>query len=345
MMTMDAQSPNRSSLGQQFRALARDARWRRLLLIVAILPALVAFSAEASLNFAMRESWDVLSGVLAYGVLVGGVALSSMLAGKFIATWPWRLVVFGWALTLVHLELYRASATPFWHYSRSGTIVLAYAFVSAEISAVAIWAMLGTLAWPARIPAASLLGIGVVYFYPLAPEYWSLLWIDALIAQFFGLLLVSAALRGAGYELRHVSDPLSEAAGTKSQFTIAHVFVWTTVIALLLGMFRIIGPPLLQIPGTWLPQIMAGGGFAVAGLAAFCATLGRGHWSLRLAAFVGVGIGAGLAAQLFEPSASLHWMLWTILAQCFLAALLLLWNGAGYRLLRTGKPLAARLST
>src|SRR3546814_6576281 len=43
--------------------------------------------------------------------LVGQAALVSTLVGKWIPTWPWRLVIFGWALTLVHLTLFRAAAT------------------------------------------------------------------------------------------------------------------------------------------------------------------------------------------------------------------------------------------
>jgi hypothetical protein len=335
------------SLGQQFYALARNAHWRRLLLIAVILPFLIVFLTEALLRQAILRKWDVVSGSMVYALLVGQMALLSLAVGKLILNWSWRLVIFGWALTLVHLTLVRATATEGGYVGRNPTILLTLAFVSAELGAISIWGVLGTLPWPARLPAAIMLGTAVVSVFPWPWRGYAEPWLSALNVQVFALLALSTTLRLAGYELRHVDDSESVFPGARQQFTIAHLFIWTTVIAALLGLFRLVGPPMLRIRGEWLPPLMLGGCFAIAGLAAFCATLGKGHWSVRLAAFVCIGLGVGWAAHWIAEFAGRprnarlgsQWMLWTCLAQSFLAALLLLWNATGYRLMRTGNPL------
>ena len=326
--------------------------WARVLMVAAVAPAAIVLMTEAAFSNAARQQWSFSSSALLYGLMAGQIALLSVGVGKLLASWPWRLIVFGWALALVHLSLYRATATDVgWSWQQHPVMLLAYAFVSAEISAVAAWAILGTLAWPLRLPLAAILGAAIVKAYPITQsQYYADKWIVSLQMQIIAIVILSFALRMTGYRIQKDAGATPQDRRPK-QFTLYHLFAWTTTIAVLVGILRLMDfsesplvPQSTRDSANWLRCVLLGGTFSVVGLAAFWTTLGAGHWAFRLPVFVAAAVITGLAARWIAGGgpywgagqSEWRWLVWTSLAQSFLAALLLLFQSAGYRLLGVG---------
>src|SRR5262249_30418307 len=124
-------------------------------------------------------------------------------------------------------------------------ILPAAALVAAQIGLAIVWGTLGTARWYWRAPLTIGLGAGLLGFWVLGVNGWSgQLMAGVLGVQAITLTLMSVGLRVRGYRLIQLDATGENAAGPGSrrfQFGIRDVLIWTTVLAILLGLMRLAG--------------------------------------------------------------------------------------------------------
>ena len=194
-----------------------------------------------------------------------------------------------------------------------------------------------------------------------------------LVVQAVVLVLMSVGLRVRGYRLVHINSLEPATADTKSrrfQFGIKDVLIWTTSLAILLGLMRAAGM-LVWVSLTDHPSMYFKGTVALLSANAIVfslwAALGQGHWALRYTLLVtmllllGTGLGAlscygeDLVNLWRTPTVTAFpnrgfldydlymwkevrwwWIAWMFLSGGLLAASLMIFRTVGYRLVRGG---------
>jgi hypothetical protein len=330
---------------------------RLLLLVAVVLPAVICALDYAALSFAYGNDWPAQHALLTYGLFVGQVALVSWAAGRLLQNWYWRLGMFAWVMTLINLQLYSLQGIKLGWSEADPAALLGFALLSAQLSALAMWCVLGRGYWAWRIPATCVAGVLLTSIMP--NMYGIDVWKVLLCVQVCGLLVLLFALRAARYRLQSQSEIESLALAQRvRQFSIAHMMIWTAAIAILLTLFRGVQPWLTVVGSVvWLRMGVLGLCCAVVALVSVWSTLGEGAWFLRVPLLIGlppmVGalvrwmtaawtqvFGAGGAWSSFRyhfdrlKDLDWHWLAWTSLAGWFLAAVLMLLRSTGYRLVR-----------
>jgi hypothetical protein len=233
-----------------------------------------------------------------------------------------------------------------------------------------VWAFFGDTRWALRWPAMILAVAGLYFLWRSLGDGWSQRqWNELLVLQVVTLSVMCGMLRLARFRLSVVEPDSSlfvagDAVRRPLQFGIKHVLIWTTALAILLGIARALD--LL----TWrAAQELVRGGMiwkltvatmsAITIIVALWAALGRGHWLSRFA--VGLTLvlmlGTVLSAWSLGKAAvarrapmgawsTVHWELltwyeigwwwlgWLFLTGGLLAATLIILRVRGYRLMR-----------
>jgi hypothetical protein len=278
---------------------------------------------------------------------------------------------------LVDLQLYAASgftnSANFWNHSR----MLPGSLFAAQAGLAMVWGILGSTRWAVRIPLCAVL---VFAFAWLSRSGYG------MVREMVPVQLVAlAALCGLLRLRRFVLQPIAGVSATAPdhgrspglptmQFGIRHVLIWTTSLAVLLGMLRALELLSLDSLGVFFRRgffSLASLGVAVAltFVVAAWAALGAGPFWLRLPilAFVlplsGVTMSVlhwntervrwspgssfsdlwnqpGMWSQFWQDDAWLA--IWILLAGSLLFASLIILRTVGYRLVRTTAKSSAR---
>ncbi|HVA49474.1 MAG TPA: hypothetical protein VNH11_24115 [Pirellulales bacterium] len=324
----------------------------RLLLVSVVLPAVFVALDQAALRFGAAHRWSPATGVAVGSWFVVQTALLSFLAGLKLPHWGWRLLLLGWSLVLVNLLLATGAMDDRWNQR-----LLALAFLSAEFGASAAWLILGSASFPSRLCLVALAGVPVMYLtnvlhFDLAHIHWGDAWAIIVAAQIAGASGLVALLRVAGYRIeREIQDP-ADTSGVPVQFSIRHLLVVTTVVAILVPIVKgsLQSSSRWMDTRQWLHAAADGGVLALISLAALWAALGSGNWLIKIGFFALLAVAAGgglywleLTALYRQPyslapvpltHAGWRWIAWTLLTGSFLAGMLLVLRPTGFRLVR-----------
>lgn len=338
----------------------------RLLSVSVVMPAIFVGLDQAALAFGAAYRWSPVAGVSVCTWFTLQTGLLSYLAGSKLPNWGWRFLLLGWSQVLVNLLLATGAMDDRWDQR-----LLAMAFLSAEFGALAAWLILGSGWFPIRLGLVALEYLPVKYLaealeFDLARIQWGDVWTVIVAVQVAATGGLAALLKVAGYAIEHESsaakaetaalaDVATRSTGGPVQFSIRHLLIATTVVAILVPVVQ----AMLRSSSRW----MGGGQFSQAAadgmvlafvsLAALWAALGSGRWPLKVLVFALLAslAGGGLCwlesvARWWPPYgfapvpltyAGWRWIAWTWLTGYFLASMLLVLRATGYRLMRRRK--------
>jgi hypothetical protein len=331
---------------------ADERRWtlpssRRLLAFAVLLP--VAVAGTNQLFFDLISTHHALRSWL-YPWMALSTAVLSWCAGRYLQPAWLRWIVFAWCLALLDFLTIAACL------DRRIDYQFGYVLVSAQISLLVFWAILGPGVWQTRLPVVAGLAVPVIIFSGsfagngYAERSWGAIML--LTSPIVGLLC--GGLRYLGFLLHQLVAVDAAVAGNRPtyQFGLKHMLIWLTVSGPLLLLVR--G---LDLDGRYVfPAALLAVSAATVNLIAIWAVLGGGYWPIRIASLVGVPflIAQGMsyysaylkskAANPWDNYGSVSWTVremedlwiaWLWLDAALLGALLLFLRASGYRLMRT----------
>ncbi|MCI0333991.1 MAG: hypothetical protein L0228_12300 [Planctomycetes bacterium] len=326
---------------------------RRLFLFAVLLPAAVAASSQLLLETA--------SGALLYPWLTFTTAILSWCVGRYLQPAWLQWIVLAWCLALLDLLTIAACL--------GGGVQnhFAYVLISAQISLIALWAILAPVRWQWRLPGLLAAAPVVILFARYFNTGWRGYlrdWDVLMLLTAVVVILLCGSLRLLGFSLQRVNGG-ALALATHSdirahQFGLKHMLAWATALVPMLLVFR-------GIDFFVLNRLGAQGSFSLAlvalsiatvDLIAIWAALGHGPLVIRLAVllvvpfFLAVGTIQWMASveSMFRirwrtlsrfdtllgeiVDARETWLTWLWLNAALLAALLLFLRAKGYRLMR-----------
>ncbi|HVX14119.1 MAG TPA: hypothetical protein VHC22_23235 [Pirellulales bacterium] len=318
----------------------------RLLLVCAFLPLVVGAVDSAVLSMAGSSHW---SGEMTFGVLALFLVQASAVsyaAGRWLPNWNWRLLLLGWLTLRVDLLLYSTSVVSHSDYGvRSELLVVG--FYASQVSLAIIWGILGSLEWRRRLAGAALAAAPALQFLlqiNAERRYSTAAWLTVALVQAIGVVGICGLMRVLGYRIDNGPDTRSD--GAALQFTIGHMLVWTVAAAIIVSVARQVG---MYAPGQyglreWMQLIIAGTVLAIVALVAMWMVLGAGRGIVTTVIALAIAASAGAFLWYLEsriakggtaywlPFGGDWWLGWTLLAEPFLAGLLLVFSATGYRL-------------
>jgi hypothetical protein len=320
----------------------------QVLLFVFLLPAAVSASNQLMLGWAANTSE---LRVYVYPSMAASTAVLSWCVGRYLQpTWlTW--LIFGWCLSLLgFLTIAACLGGPV--RSQFG-----YILVSAQVSLLVLWAILGPGTWQWRLPIVAAAAPLVLMFSGsfVSSDYTARLWNIMMLLTALVAAVLCTGLRYFGFSLQQhqpmASSPIEFGKRPTYQFGMKHILIWMTVSGPLLLFVRA-----LDFDGkTVFPLALLSMSVATVNLIAIWAVLGGGFWFIRLAALfvipylIAWGLTsysaylstAGAAARTQYRSISYaivqmsgDWFLWICLNTTLLAALLLFLRARGYQLVR-----------
>lgn len=342
---------------------------RHLLVVAGLLPAVIAAATYLVMWWLAGEGRSLMEVTLGFGFFVLEVGLVGTVVGHAMPHPLLRWLLFGWLMVLIDL-LVGSSAMLSSHGHDIREILPAAALVAGQIGLAIIWGTLGTARWYWRAPFTLAAGAGLLGLWIFCVTGWSgRLMTQVLVVQAITLTLITIGLRVRGYRLIQLDLVAGNAAGAnrRFQFGVRDVLIWTTVLAILLGLMRAADmlrwKSLSEHPSLFLMSTVALLS-AMAIVLALWASLGQGHWLLRYSLLVVMllGLGAVMGAactygewlldQWRRTQTSpyrfydwdLHrwykvgwwWIAWMFLSGGLLAASLMIFRAVGYRLVREG---------
>ncbi len=214
----------------------------RLLLVGALVPAVFSALDHWLLMRLQMRVTDKAHLVLTMAVFVVQIGLLGWLCGRLIENpwWRWGLYLWGWVL--VDLQVLAASVfaqgISYWDQSR----LLPRSLFAAQVGLALIWAILGTTPWAIRLPLCAV--VGLFLSMPLLESHGFTR--ELFPVQVIALSALCLLLRSRGFRLQRI-EPSPALAGEPSsrkkqlhaaQFSIRHVLIWTTSLAVVLGILR-----------------------------------------------------------------------------------------------------------
>jgi hypothetical protein len=326
---------------------------RQLLVFAVLIPAAVALSNQMLL---ISSSTFPKLRLLVYPWMAASTAALSWCAGRYLSPAWLGGIVFIWCLALLDLLTITAGLA---HRIQQE---FGYVLVSAQISLLMLWAILGPGSWQLRLPA-------VAAFAPLAMIFsgsfigtrrMAQTWNFMMLFTTLAVALLCAGLRYRGFALdRHLSavtEASGQGHGHTYQFGTRHMLIWLTVTGPLLLFVRSIDFE----RGMVFPAALLAVSLATVNLLAIWAVLGGGNGALRLVSLalipsliaLGLELYSNYVNTMVSTSVRLRrssayqgiywiirdmddlWVPWFWLNAALVAALLLFVRANGYRLLR-----------
>ncbi|HUY91975.1 MAG TPA: hypothetical protein VMV10_24760 [Pirellulales bacterium] len=328
----------------------------RLLPPAIVLPALVVLSDEGALRLGASCRWSTTATLGVFGWFVFQTALLSYVAGWKLPNWPWRLLLLGWTLVLVNLLLTASSLDAGWTQR-----MLGLAFLTGQIGSLVIWLLLGGVAWVRRAALLALAALPVTYLSSALQFRWKLgeywmgdAWTVIVFVQLAGGVALAALLRLWGYRVESYCETASNGATGPIQFSIRHMLIATAAVAVVVPIVqRMLEASSRTLSGwQWLHASADGAILALVSLSALWMTLGAGRWPLKFFVFIVLASTAGAGLNWLESSIryispwgapvpltdlGLLWLAWTLLTGSFLAGMLLVLRGSGFRLVKRAR--------
>jgi len=336
----------------------REPLWRNSVIWLGIpVPILIALVDAYALRACQGQATDGVV-LLTYTLFVVQTASLGALVGSQLKRHPLWWGILAWGIVLVNLQVFVIAVGDRW--STANTV--GFAFASSQIGALVCFGVLGTVVWRIRMPTA-LIGLALAIYFAFALSARDT-WYVVLLFQSLATAAVCLILRLFEFRIE-LSQLLLQTGGDKQrmQFSIRHLFYWTTGVAVMVGLGRLIG---------WKGILAAGLQFAslpdllvfvplltLVSVLAMWGALGRESWRLRLLILIpalpgiGVVLGAYVAWNRGSPwdrlfpvwemqSALAVGIAWASLAGWLLAGLLLVFRASGHQLQRrrrAGEPL------
>ncbi len=325
----------------------RRSQLVELFVLAVGLPAAMAYVDELVLGRCVAEMWHGLPVYLTYAMLVLQVTLLGSLVGKRIQRPHIKWSVFLWAIVLIDMLVFSITAVD--TEATRMTRCLAFAFMSGQVGLLTVWGILSPVFWAVRLPMAAL-GLALVTSFAASFSGGSDLWFAILCWQSLATAILCGILWFFGFRVRRLRR--DQPTDRRLQFSMRHLFAWTTTVACVVGVVRLIDVASFLLLGSdsLLACIGLGGCFAIVSMVAVWSALGAERLLIRLIGLtvsmpvIALSIGAvGLSRIPAWISESLFlgsvynpvlWFTWTCLATFFLAGLLAIFRTSGYRLLR-----------
>jgi hypothetical protein len=279
-------------------------------------------------------------------------AAMALWVGSRLSRSPWWWCVLAWTILLIDLQVFAlADSHAIWG---GPATMLALAFVSAQTGLAVVWGLLGSETWKLRVPIA----VGVLAW---ALSLGSAMHFSSMMLLLLGQTMATTAicllLRSAGYRFAasHLILSRDSPESLPGQFSIRHLFFWTTALAIITAIARLLDwSLLLYLPMESIPHLLSYTALLMlVSMVATWAALGRENAIVRmlLGSLLLPAAGAWLSVlDQFIPHAQRAglWMfwpvtqdrlfvsaLWTSLAGVFLACILLVFRAQGQRLYRS----------
>jgi hypothetical protein len=336
----------------------------RWILVGAVVPVAFVGVESAMLTWLWPgEEW--LTATLAFHVLQVGVL--GVLCGRFIDWPPMRWLIYCWCWLSIDVQLLITATLLQGSFSSQFKGDLLFnAMFAAQLSLVTIWGILATSNWLWRMPLAVVLGALVAF--PLAGERDFTYFVQMIALGGLCLLLSWRRFRLMRLPQEGAAAPAEAAEELRSvQFGIRHVLIWTTSLALALGVAKAMDRLNVEtahslVRNDGMALICSGLLAAIGMIAAIWAALGAGPAWMRWPLLVVFAVGGGLAADLLH-----RWTLYEFvfgvsgrtgfwefyleqkhstftryaLAASLLFATLLIFRAIGYRLQQAAEPATA----
>jgi len=340
--------------------------YRNLLLVGICLPVLLTVANQWILSSGNVPTLATFATGLLFAFYALQIGVVSWAVGRYITPWPLRWIIWVWIMALVDLQLALITASNFSHAIRC----LSAGVFAGQLGAIVVWGILGSGSIVWRIPSLFILLMVGWNCYELLAHiadqdvtWLQLNWNDLVIVQGVILMVLCGILRLRGYSLQ-VTDGKDGGESHKNrgsqpiQFGIRDVLIWTTSLAVLLGIAK--AGDLLTVrfiqrsyaAGFLLLAMVALSTVAVL-LVAIWASLGRGWTPLRLLVLVLASLSTGVPLALYsvhvgQPMMARNpdyrffhwyatgywWIGWMFLTATLLAASLTIFRTLGYRLVR-----------
>lgn len=289
----------------------------------------------------------------AYILFVAQTGLLATLVGSQVRRHPFWWAFLVWGVLLVDIQAVTLSAG-----FSSEVTKLAFAFASAQLGMVTCYLVLGATVWRIRLLVGALC-LTFVLFFGLAlggSDAWQAL----LMLQTVATAIACGVLRWFSFRIQPSDlDGSGEQSTHSMQFSIRHLFYWTTGVAIMVGIGRGM---------AWQPLLMAGLQltrtqelFVIVPLLTFTsvvalwAVLGCESWLIRIPVFLISLPAAGFVLGISAPAPTRPWwgetmfrewgattaqtvaqgIFWMVLAGALLASLLLAFRASANRLQRT----------
>jgi len=303
----------------------------RLILAGVILPALIAASNDYLLS-SLVIGWRTGRGlmVVAMAALVVEIGLMGVVCGRWI-DWPLlRWILYGWCWLVVDLQVLLARQLAVENFFGGTAAFLSGSLLAAQLGLVTVWAVLGTMRWSTRWPAAFVLA--AILAAPLLDLGYGGNAALFFLVQISTTAGISAMLRWNGFRLALASAPLRTGSHqpaaelATSQFGLSHMLVWTTAMALVLALVRLIGLPWddwanARFFQSWLVFASSGVAVGMVLIVAIWAALSTACAGQRWAALLLITPAAALASGLVGWTEWLlqprNWNLWGRQVQWF----------------------------
>ena len=255
----------------------------------------------------------------------------------------------GWMLVLINVHLNMVRFTT--NYMTTDINALVFAFFSAQIGLVVFWGVLGSEDWRIKLTLSSVLL--AVATYPLWTAMSRERWYGAFVGYIIASFITCFVLRRMRFRLGQNEATTENGADNRGQFTVMHLFIWTTVVALLFGIGRFV--PWSDVFDELFDFVGRGTAsravtITVSTAATLWAVMGnRSLMWMRLIGLVFILAGIGFALYSIDTSVKwkiggwsktnteqmVTWMSWSLLNGMFLAGLLLSFRVAGVQLTRS----------
>jgi len=328
---------------------------KELLLLGVVLPALVVVVDQQLLARCVARHNDPAFIIFTFAVFVLQIGVLSRLVGSRVTMQPYWWGIFAWSIILVDLQVFSLAGPA----SSWSNPVKAFgnAFGSAQIGLVTCWGLLGRMKWNNRFPIA-VVGFALSWGFCLSLAGRGN-WISVMFLQCVATILVCAVLRYFQFTIddvwtRVLIEP--ELQQGRIQFSIRHLFYWTTGTATLVGVGRLVGiDALTQLFGLSGLTVYAPA-FTLISVISFWAALGPESWLIRFPVLLLTLPTVGGLLGTYEgwrdrrgswngdwqmmpwnstfQEKLVFWIVWASLAGMLLTALVLVFRAAGQRLVR-----------
>jgi hypothetical protein len=325
------------------------ASWQPIVLLVLLLPAFVAVSTHWMLVAIQNQR---LKSIWLYPWMTFVTALLSWCVGRYLNPAWLRWLVFVWCLALLDIVTIAACL--------GGSVPdqIGYVLVSAQLTFITAWAILGPWGWQWRLPMMLVTVAAVVVQSGSFTNQWNAESWDALmVLTAIVVALLCIGLRLCKFRLRKTESAISSSLETDAlqvnQFGMKHMLIWATAVVPILLVAR-------GLEGVFVGAIIQSGLFvalllavcvATINLLAIWAVLGSGLMVVRLTLLfivplaMAMGLtfcstvlqrqygrwnGPALINLMIEMED--YWFAWFGLAAALSAALLLFARAGGYRL-------------
>jgi len=168
-----------------------------------------------------------------------------------------------------------------------------------QLALAAIWVALGTGAWPLRLLVVSALTF--LFTRPTAEiirggESWAFAALH-LVLLAACVVIAATPLRQAGYRFASDFDPLPRERRSTPQFALAHLLVWTAVVAVIASMVRRLQAEAGDWLGLdeWFDMVAIVGGLVACAITCVVVQYRTEDFLMRFLGVLGVSAATGIA--------------------------------------------------